>query len=34
MSSHIYEPRTCEQVVAHLKAAEVRGADFVKMLLW
>ncbi len=32
MSSHIYEPRTCEQVLEHLKAVESRGADFAKIV--
>lgn len=32
MSSHIYEPRTCEQVVTQLKDVESRGADFAKIV--
>lgn len=32
MSSHVQEPRTCEQVVEHLKAVEARGADFAKIV--
>ena len=32
MSSHIFEPRTCQQVLEHLKAVEKRGADFAKIV--
>ena len=32
MSSHIYEPRTCEQVLEQMKAVEARGADFAKIV--
>lgn len=32
MSSHIYEPRTCEQVLEQMKAIEKRGADFAKIV--
>ena len=32
MSSHVQEPRSCEQVVEHLKAVEKRGADFAKIV--
>ena len=32
MSSHIYEPRTCEQVLEHMKAVESRGPDFAKIV--
>lgn len=32
MSSHMAEPRTCEQVVEHLKSFEARGVDFAKIV--
>ncbi len=32
MSSHIYEPRTCEQVLEQMKAMEKRGVDFAKIV--
>ena len=32
MSSHIYEARTCEQVLEHMKAVEKRGPDFAKIV--
>ena len=32
MSSHINEPRTCEQVLEQLTAVEARGADIVKIV--
>ena len=32
MSSHIYAPRTCEQVLEHMKAVEKRGPDFAKIV--
>lgn len=32
MSSHIYEPRSCEQVLRQMKAVEQRGVDFAKIV--
>lgn len=32
MSSHIYEPRSCRQVMAQMKVVEKRGADFIKIV--
>lgn len=32
LSSHIYEARTCEQVLASMQAMAQRGADFVKIV--
>lgn len=32
MSSHIYEPRSCEQVLDQMKSVEKRGVDFAKIV--
>lgn len=32
MSSHIYQPRSCEQVLEHMKAVEDRGVDIAKIV--